>query len=253
MPCKSSAVVLLSGGLDSTTLLYHVKQTLGYSVLQALTFRYGQKHAREIACAKWQARQAGVQAHRVADLAFFRSWIARASTLTDRRRAVSDLAALKPSELDQPPTYVPHRNLVLLSLAAAYAEAHGLREVFYGAHVEDQYGYWDCTPDFVSRLNAVLAVNRRKPVQIRAPFITLRKAEILAMGRTLGVDYSRTWTCYRGQARPCGSCPTCVERRNAFRQLKIPDPLGQIKNVTKSRCFAPLSMPSRKGRKNTKE
>jgi 7-cyano-7-deazaguanine synthase len=109
--------------------------------------------------------------------------------------------------------------MVLLALAAAYAEAKGVQDVFYGAQRQDEYGYWDCSGKFVERLNDVLSLNRGKPVRVHAPFARMRKAEVLRLGLELGVDYEHTWTCYRGGAKPCGTCPSCVERDAAFREV----------------------------------
>lgn len=219
------AVVLLSGGMDSTTLLHSVAKRGPAGRLYALSFLYGQKHRREIEAARWQARAAGVLAHDVVDIGFFAALIPRGSALTDEALAVPRLVELAQETLSQPPTYVPHRNMMLLSLAAAYAEAHGVGDVFYGAQQQDRYGYWDCTPDFLDRINAVLALNRRQPVTVRAPFVSMRKAEELRLGLELGVDYAHTWTCYRGAAVPCGECPACVERAAAFHEVGCEDPL----------------------------
>jgi 7-cyano-7-deazaguanine synthase len=138
---------------------------------------------------------------------------------------VPDLDTLDPAALDQPPTYVPNRNMILLSLAAAYAEAHGIRDVFYGAQAHDEYGYWDCTRDFLDRFNATLVLNRREAVTIHAPFIDKRKESLVALGRELGVDFAHTWSCYRGAEVPCGTCPTCRERLKAFADAGVTDPL----------------------------
>jgi len=97
--------------------------------------------------------------------------------------------------------------------------------VFYGAQAQDEYGYWDCTSEFVRRINHVLALNRATPVTVHAPFVMLKKAETVKLGIELGVDFSRTWSCYRGGEKPCGVCPTCVERANAFAAAGAPDPL----------------------------
>lgn len=219
------AVVLLSGGLDSSTLLHYVVRRLGAGEVHALSFLYGQKHRRELESAAWQAKAAGVRAHDVVDMGFFGGLIPGGSALTDPAVAVPELAELDAAALTQPPTYVPNRNMMLLSVAAAYAEARGIRDVFYGAQTQDSYGYWDCTPAFVERINAVLALNHRPPVTVHAPFVRMRKAEEIALGLELGVDYAHTWTCYRGEAAPCGECPSCVERIAAFKELGIPDPL----------------------------
>ncbi|MEI7436338.1 MAG: 7-cyano-7-deazaguanine synthase QueC [bacterium] len=218
------AVVLLSGGLDSTTLLHYVRQRVGAGVY-ALTFCYGQLHVREISDARWQAARAVVLEHRVVELEVLSSLIPGASALTDPQIAMPAMADLDAASSRQPSTYVPHRNLILLSLAAAFAEARGVANIYYGAQQQDAYGYWDCTPEFQTRLNAMLALNRGTAVTIHAPFATLRKAELVRMGLELGVDYGHTWTCYRGGTRPCGICPSCAERATAFREAGVPDPL----------------------------
>ncbi len=140
--------------------------------------------------------------------------------------AVPDLDELTDAQRRQPPTYVPHRNLLFLSIAAAAAEGAGMQDVFYGAQAQDEYGYWDCTPEFVVGLNGVLGLNRDRAVRIHAPFVTLPKSEVVKIGLALGVDYTHTWTCYRGAEAPCGRCPSCVERAAAFRAAGTRDPLG---------------------------
>ena len=214
------AVVLLSGGMDSATLLHHVRQTLGVADICALSFMYGQKHDRELDMARWQAQAAGVPDHRVVDIGFFGDLTRGASALTDPDIDVPDLRAIADEDLEQPPTYVPHRNLMLLSLAASVAEAAGARDVFYGAQAQDEYGYWDCTPAFVARLNEVLALNRKHAVTVRAPFVDMNKAAVARLGRELGVDFDHTWSCYRGGDAPCGTCPSCVEREAALAGLE---------------------------------
>jgi 7-cyano-7-deazaguanine synthase len=218
-------VVLLSGGMDSATLLHAVARNPRTGPVWAISIHYGQKHSRELAAARWQARAAGVREHRVVDLACLGALLGNASALTGRTRAVPDLAAIAVPDRDQPPTYVPNRNMILLSLAAAWAEAVGASRVFYGAQRQDEYGYWDCTRAFVARLNSALALNRRRPVRVVAPFVAWSKARVLKKGLELGVDYSHTWSCYRGGRKPCGACPSCVERARAFRSVGMGDPL----------------------------
>jgi 7-cyano-7-deazaguanine synthase len=220
-----SAVVLLSGGIDSTTLLHYVVRNLGYDRVLALSFRYGQKHAREIQAARRQARRAGVAGHDVIDLAFFAALVQSGSALLRRGAPVPALRDLTDAQKRQPPTYVPNRNMILLALAAAFAEARGARDIYYGAQIQDEYGYWDCTTDFITRLNAALKLNRRNAVRVHAPFMGMRKADELRLGLALGVDYRHTWSCYRGGRRLCGTCPSCVERQRAFGELGIIDPL----------------------------
>ena len=218
-------VVLLSGGLDSSTLLHYVTAVLARKPVRALTYDYGQRHVRELACARWQAAAAGALEHRVIDLGFLGDLLKGGSALIAGGAPVPDLDAIAEQERSQPPTYVPHRNMMLLSMAAAYAEAHGICDVYYGAQAQDEYGYWDCTTAFLERLNATLALNHAKPVTVHAPFVTWKKADVLRAGLDLGIDYAHTWTCYRGGEKACGACPSCVERLNAFRVLGRQDPL----------------------------
>ncbi len=210
------AVVLLSGGMDSVTLLHYVKQKLNVEELYALSFVYGQKHVCELEMARWQASAAGVLVHRVIDISFFGEMIHGSSALTDVDLAVPDLDSVDEEHLDQPITYVPHRNLVMLSLTASYAEALGATDIFYGAQAQDEYGYWDCTSEFVEKLNVVLDLNRLDAVTVHAPFTEKSKTDIVKIGMELGVDYDHTWSCYRGGDKPCGTCPSCVEREKAF-------------------------------------
>jgi len=214
------AVILLSGGMDSATLLAYVGQRLDAKEVRALSFIYGQKHSRELECAVWQAEKAGVAEHRVIDISFYGDLTLGGSALTDSSIEVPDLSDVLPDQRMQPPTYVPNRNMVFLSLATAFAEAQGITNVFYGAQAQDEYGYWDCSQDFVKRMNDVLSLNRKSGVKIRAPFAGMSKADVLKIGLELGVDYDHTWTCYRGGDKPCGSCPSCVERKRAFNEVK---------------------------------
>lgn len=224
-PSSSGALVLLSGGLDSTTLLHQVRSSNSAGKLHAISFAYGQKHSRELDMAARQAMLAGVVEHHRVDITFLGKLLGNSSALTSPDVAVPDLTTLAQAQLSQPPTYVPNRNMTLLSIAVACAEANGIRNVYYGAQAQDHYGYWDCTVDFVTQINHVLSLNRKDPVTIHAPFVHMSKAEVLKLGLGLGVDYRLTWTCYRGNATPCGTCPSCVERTGAFRTLNQTDPL----------------------------
>jgi 7-cyano-7-deazaguanine synthase len=122
--------------------------------------------------------------------------------------------------------------MMLLSVAAAYAEARGVSCLYYGAQTQDRYGYWDCTPEFLEKVNQVLSLNRRNPVTVKAPFVAWRKADEIRLGLELGVDYAHTWTCYRGEAEPCRVCPACMERAAAFLEAGSPDPLLQSACLT---------------------
>lgn len=220
--------------MDSTVLLHHVVRELSAAPVHALSFNYGQRHSRELACAQWQAEQVGVTVWRTIDIGFMGDVLKDGTALVTAGGEVPDLAELSPEDLAQPPTYVPNRNMMLLSIAAAYAEAHGIRHVYYGAQAHDEYGYWDCTREFLERINDLLALNRRDAVTIHAPFVGAKKAELVRRGLALRVDFAKTWSCYRGAERACGTCPTCVERLNAFAEAGETDPLGYDRSTPES-------------------
>ncbi len=222
---KSTALVLLSGGLDSTVLLHHVVKSLGYGTVHALGYNYGQRHVRELACAQAQVEALPDCTWTEIDMSFMGGLLKDGTALVTGGAEVPDLEALEDSDRAQPPTYVPNRNMMLLSIAAAYAEAQGVQEVFYGAQAQDEYGYWDCTTDFLERINAVLSLNRKDAITIHAPFVASKKHELVTRGMELGVDFAQTWSCYRGGEDPCDTCPTCVERAIAFREAGQRDPL----------------------------
>ena len=223
---KEKAVILLSGGLDSTTLFYYLKKRFASNAICALTFNYGQKHfARELSCARWQINHLGVKEHLVIDISFFAGFIGKSSSLTSRFKPVPDYDAIRPNERVQPQTYVPNRNMILISLACAHAEALAIYRVYYAAQAQDYYSYWDCTKKFVAGMNRVLSLNHRKPVILMAPFAGFKKSKVLKIGLALGVNYAHTWSCYRGHQNACSKCPSCVERLAAFNANNTCDPL----------------------------
>ena len=216
------SVVIVSGGMDSVTLLHYlVKQEKRDPAV--MTFQYGQKHIREIECAKAQIALLGIKAHMMVDLRatqaiFGTSALVNADiTIPDMQDVVGD---------NQPATYVPNRNMLFLAYAVAYAESLKVDTVFYGAQAHDLYGYWDTTPEFLERLNNVYALNRKDAVKIEAPFVNYSKADVLRTGVALGVDYAQTWSCYAGQDKACGQCPTCAERLKAFEEVGLVDPIA---------------------------
>jgi 7-cyano-7-deazaguanine synthase len=217
-------IVLLSGGLDSSTLLHYAKKTLKYNSVYALTFHYGQTHAIELNCAKWQANAAEVVQHNIIQLDSLRRIVKNASELTGESGDIRNFDQLTTEQRNQPPTYVPFRNLCFLSLSAAFGESNNIYDIFYGAQSQDQYGYWDATRRFVKRLNKVMALNRNKKLKVHAPFANMNKKDIIKLGTNIGVDYSHTWTCYKGKEKACGKCAACTDRLNAFKQAGIQDP-----------------------------
>lgn len=215
------SVVIVSGGMDSVTLLHYlVKREKRDPAV--MTFQYGQKHSREIECAKVQVALLGIKAHMMVDLRATQA-IFGTSALVNTDIIIPDMQEVVGD--NQPATYVPNRNMLFLAYAVAYAESLKVDTVFYGAQAHDLYGYWDTTPEFLERLNNVYALNRKDAVKIEAPFVKYSKADVLRTGVELGVDYAQTWSCYAGQDKACGQCPTCAERLKAFEEVGLVDPL----------------------------
>src|SRR5258708_22967185 len=215
------SVVIVSGGMAGVTLLHHLikNQHLNPALI---TFLYGQKHSREVACATENAALLGCKNHLILDLAPMRA-IFESSALVSESMAIPDVESVLGDP--QPPTYVPNRNMIFLALAVAYAESLGVGDVYYGAQRHDQYGYWDVTPQFVERVNEVYRLNRKTPIQIKAPFLNFSKADILRVGLELDVDYGKTWSCYPGQDLACGTSPPCSQRLAAFKAIGMSDPV----------------------------
>lgn len=220
-----SCVLLISGGLDSVTLLYWLTKEQRYEEVIGVTYRYGQRHEREVWCATQHMKILNQKTHYIVDISFLSSIWSKGTSLVVGGQDVPDLVEIPSDERTQPITYVPNRNMIFLSIGAGIAESLGVEEVYYSAQAQDEYGYWDCTVEFLQRMNKVLQLNRKRKVTIQAPFITYRKSEIIRLGLRLGVDYGMTWSCYRGEGQACGRCPTCVERRKAFTEAGIEDPL----------------------------
>ncbi len=212
-----TVVVIYSGGMDSFTLL-HLARARGYEV-HALSFNYGQRHVRELDCARQVCADLGIP-HKEIDIRAM-SGVMSGSSLT------SDIEVPEGhyEEDSMKSTVVPNRNMILLSLATGYAVTVGASAVWFGAHGGDHAIYPDCRPEFVEKMDAVCRVANYEPVGIEAPFIRMDKGEILAEGLKLGLDYGRTWTCYNGRDKACGRCGSCVERLEAFAANGVTDPL----------------------------
>lgn len=218
------AIVLLSGGLDSSTALYVAKKE-GFDELYALTFEYGQKHDREIRSASAIAKAVGVREHKIVRL-MLNAW--KGSSLTDPDVVIQDGDA---DRTDIPDTYVPARNMVFLSVAASYADALDITDIFIGVSEMDYSGYVDCREEFIRsmeqtiNLGTVLGAEKKQKITIHAPFLRMTKADEVKLGTKLGVDFNLTWSCYRGGEKPCGTCDSCLLRARAFAEAGIVDPL----------------------------
>ncbi|HUA92299.1 MAG TPA: 7-cyano-7-deazaguanine synthase QueC [Terracidiphilus sp.] len=224
---SKKAVVLLSGGLDSATVLA-IARAEGYEPY-ALSFSYGQRHAWELEAAKHVAASLGVAQHRIAtiDLRVFGG-----SALTD------DIAVPKGRDADEmaegiPITYVPARNTIFLSFALAWAEVLESSDIFIGVNALDYSGYPDCRPEFIeafekmANLATKAGVEGRQQLKIHTPLIALTKAQIIQKGLQLGVDYGLTSSCYDPfpDGQPCGECDSCLLRQKGFRENGTEDPL----------------------------
>ncbi len=214
---SGSVVVIYSGGMDSYTLLHSALRE-GHEV-HALSFDYGQRHRRELACAETVCCDLGI-AHEVVDIRSIQALL-KGSALTD---SVS-VPEGHYQESNMKDTVVPNRNMVLLSLAIGHAVSVGAGAVWYGAHGGDHAIYPDCRPEFIRRMDAVAQIANYDPVHVEAPFMELSKGDILARGLAMGLDYRHTWTCYNGREQACGRCGACVERLEAFVRNGISDPL----------------------------
>ncbi|WP_049925733.1 7-cyano-7-deazaguanine synthase QueC [Halopiger goleimassiliensis] len=218
---SDSAVVLLSGGMDSATAAYEARDR-GYD-LYALHTSYGQRTAdRELECARRLADELDVTEF----LRIETDHLAAigASSLTEEEIAVED-ADLESDEV--PSSYVPFRNANLLSMAVSYAEANGCNAVFIGAHSEDFSGYPDCRPEFFEAFERVVDVGTKPDteISIEAPFVEASKTDIAARGVELEVPYQHTWSCYRDEAPACGTCDACAFRLQAFQRIGVRDPI----------------------------
>lgn len=221
------AIALFSGGMDSTVLLAHLLRA-GYEV-DALSVNYGQRHQRELAAALTIAAGFHVK-HDVADLTPLRRLLG-GSALTSDDVAVPDGHYAEDS---MRATVVPNRNAIMLSVAAGVAVARDADVVFTAVHAGDHFVYPDCRPGFIQAISesTEMATDGFGNVTIQAPFVTWTKAEICKHGAELGAPLATSWSCYKGGAHHCGSCGTCYERREAFRDARVPDPTQYLAQPT---------------------
>jgi len=214
---KKRAVVILSGGMDSTTLLYDIKQK-GYEVY-ALGFDYGQKHKKELIYAKKTCNKLKVP-FKIINLKVLSELAPSALTRKDWKIPKGHY-----EEEVMKQTVVPNRNMVFLSLATSFAISMKAKKLFYGAHGGDHVIYPDCRSKFVEAMKKAIELCDWEKVRLEAPYLKLHKEDILKKGFKLGVDYKLTWSCYLGNEKACGECGVCVERLEAFNKIKKKDPI----------------------------
>ncbi len=227
---SKKCVVLLSGGLDSTVLLYSL---VNEYECYPLTIDYGQLHSKECIAARnvCEARDHNLLLrYRYLDLRVLQTLLP--SSLT----GVGEVPEGRYDEESMKSTVVPGRNLIFLAIAAGYAEGIAAQAVAYAAHSEDHYLYPDCRPVFVSEARTAIMASTDRKVVLHTPFLGATKADIIKLGQKFTVPFGMTWSCYKGGAKHCGVCGTCVERREAFVKACVPDPTEYLEEVRKDGC-----------------
>ena len=210
------SVIILSGGVDSTTLLHYCKNDIAV----AISFDYGSNHnSREIECAGWQCKKLGIP-HIVIPLAFISEYF--------QSSLLNGADAIPKEEYDgenMKSTVVPFRNGIMLAVACGIAETRGLKHVMMANHGGDHAIYPDCRPEFTKAMNEAMKAGTYEHISLVDPFTNINKGEIVKLGENLGVDYSHTYSCYCGGNKHCGKCGTCRERKLAFEQSGLTDPV----------------------------
>jgi 7-cyano-7-deazaguanine synthase len=214
---SEKVVVIYSGGMDSFTVLNRALKD-GKQVF-ALSFDYGQKHVKELQYAAKVCEELSI-AHKIIDISAINELIG-GSSLTDD----IDIPEGHYEEDSMKSTVVPNRNMILLSMAVGYAVSLEAAQVYYGAHSGDHAIYPDCRPEFVEKMNDVCKIANYQSVEIHSPYLQQTKIDILTDGLSMGLDYSKSWTCYNGREHACGKCGACQERLEAFEKNGLTDPL----------------------------
>jgi len=214
---SKKSIVLLSGGIDSTTTLYWAKHK-GYSCF-ALIFDYHQKHKKEIKAAK-----------KIASLSDTPFKIVKINLPQEGSSLLDEnLEIPRKESRGIPSTYVPARNIIFLSMATSFAEVLNCKFIFFGANIIDYSGYPDCRPSFIKAFQRAINIGTKRGLKekfvIKAPLLMMRKSEIIKLGSKLGVPFKYTWSCYRGEKKPCLICPSCRIRLKGFEEAGIKDPL----------------------------
>lgn len=212
---KKDSIIILSGGMDSVTLLHARKDNIALAV----TFDYGSNHAvREIECARWHCELLGIE-HIIIPLEFMHQYFS--SSLLQGSEAIPEGHY---ADKNMKSTVVPFRNGIMLSIACGLAESRGLKYVYIANHAGDHAIYPDCRATFIESMSEAMSYGTYKNIKIAAPFTNLTKGDIAHIGTELGVDYTHTYSCYKGGEKHCGKCGTCVERKEAFAEAGVKDP-----------------------------
>ena len=229
----SKAFILSSGGIDSTTCIGIAVQEFGAENVITASLYYGQKHSKELECSRKIAEYYGVK-HIEEDISNIMKYAGNVCTLVKGGGDISHKSyaeQIAENGEGRVATYVPFRNGVLLSIATAYADSLFPGEdvcIYYGAHADDAAGeaYADCSPEFADAMNEAINIGTYGKISVVRPLINCNKAKVVAMGLKLGVPYELTWSCYEGGDVQCGTCGTCIDRKNAFKQNGVKDPVS---------------------------
>ncbi len=214
---KEKAIVLLSGGMDSVCALYD--SMAKYEVVLSVSFDYGSKHnAKELPYAEHHSKLFNIE-YIVIELSFMEQYF-ESSLL----KGGVDIPEGEYKESNMKQTVVPFRNGIMLSIAAGLAESRGCNVIVIGAHADDNTVYPDCREEFISAFSSAMVLGTYSKVKVYAPFINMNKTQIALRGKELDIDFSKTWSCYKGEEHHCGKCGTCVQRINAFKEAQISDP-----------------------------
>lgn len=227
------ALVLSSGGIDSTTCLGIAIEKYGKENVITASLYYGQKHDKELTCAKKIAEYYGVR-HIEEDISNVMKYAKDVCTLMKGGEAIEHSSyadQIKENGEGRVATYVPFRNGLLLSIATAYADSLFPGEdveIYYGAHADDATGqaYADCSPEFADAMDQAINIGTYKKISVARPLINMNKTEVVKTGLALNVPYELTWSCYEGKEKQCGECGTCIDRKRAFKENGVEDPVG---------------------------
>lgn len=224
---NNKAVVVVSGGLDSSTLLHLIHADYAGYELHGISFDYGQRHKKELEFAKYQCDQLGAT-HKIVEMDFLASLFAEGGSKSSLVNKDVDVPEGHYAEANMKATVVPNRNMIMMSIAAGYAVSVGARILATGVHAGDHFIYPDCRPEFINALDRTIYVGNQGFIkanfELKAPFLYRSKADIANWAFELGVDIDQTWSCYKGGDLHCGRCGTCVERIEAIAATGHEDP-----------------------------
>lgn len=209
---------VVSGGMDSVTMLHELIYR-GYEIDEVISYNYGQRHVKELDFVAWNVEHLGLK-HKIIDISFMAQLLDQSALTGD-----TEVPEGHYEQDNMSLTVVPNRNMILASIAIGRAVNNGAEAIALGVHSGDHAIYPDCRPEFISALRTASLIANYQLIDVLAPYLEMDKGKIIERGLTIGVDYSHTWTCYKGLEKACGVCGSCQERLEGFSQNSIEDPL----------------------------